>query len=219
MKTLILLLTLFTATVLRAQTSNLVVVEENGSRSTRLNLVFLSEGYTSSEMGKFASDVQAALDFLFTKEPWVRYRSYCNIYSIEIASNQSGTDYVVPSLLYPNSQTRDTYFQTGFVTPGISQLNVLTGAGSSRVYSLLNKHVPEYDIPVVLINDPRYGGSGGPIALTTTDPGSIGILEHELGHSFAKLTDEYDEEYPGYPNTEYPNATAKTVAFGYSVFG
>lgn len=211
MKTLILLLTLFTATVLRAQTSNLVVVEENGSRSTRLNLVFLSEGYTSSEMGKFASDVQAALDFLFTKEPWVRYRSYCNIYSIEIASNQSGTDYVVPSLLYPNSQTRDTYFQTGFVTPGISQLNVLTGAGSSRVYSLLNKHVPEYDIPVVLINDPRYGGSGGPIALTTTDPGSIGILEHELGHSFAKLTDEYDEEYPGYPNTEYPNATAKTV--------
>ncbi|MCX6856978.1 MAG: M64 family metallo-endopeptidase, partial [Verrucomicrobia bacterium] len=210
MKTLILLLTLVTATVLRAQTSTLVTAEENGSRSTRLNLVFLSEGYTSSEMGKFATDVQAAVTFLFTKEPWVRYRSYCNIYSIEIASNQSGTDYVTPSTLYPTPQTRDTYFQTGFITPGISQLNILSGTGSSRVYSLLNKHVPEYDIPIVLINDPRYGGSGGPIALTTTDPGSAGILEHELGHSFAKLTDEYDEEYLGYPPTEFPNATAKT---------
>ncbi len=214
MKTFLLLtlLCLFAAPALKAQTSTLASVEENGTRGTRLNLVFLSEGYTSSEMGKFASDVDDALDFLFTKEPWVRYRSYCNIYRIEIASNQSGTDYVVTAPpLYPTPQTRDTYFQTGFVTPGISQLNILSSTGSSRVFALLNKHVPEYDIPIVLINDPRYGGSGGPIALTTTDPGSIGILEHELGHSFAKLTDEYDEAYAGYPATEYPNATAKTV--------
>lgn len=199
-------------TALHAQTSTRVTVEENGTRGTRLNLVFLSEGYTSVQMGTFASDVNAAVQFLFTREPWVRYRSYCNIYRIEIASNQSGTDYVVTAPpTYPSTQTRDTYFETGFVIPGIPQNNSISSTGSSRVYSLLNKHVPEYDIPVVLINDPRYGGSGGPIALTTTDPGSIGILEHELGHSFAKLTDEYDEEYQGYPNTEYPNATAKTV--------
>lgn len=207
----LLALLLFAAAASQAQTSTLGIVEENGTRGTRLNLVFLSEGYTSAQMGTFANDVEDALDFLFTREPWSRYRSYCNIYRIEIASNQSGTDYVVPSQAYPNPQTRDTYFQTGFVTPGISQLNILTGSGSSRAYALLNKHVPEYDIPIILINDPRYGGSGGPLALTTTDPSSVGILEHELGHSFAKLTDEYDEEYPGYPNTEYPNATAKTV--------
>lgn len=211
MKRLILLLALITASALRAQTSNLVAVEENGSRSTRLNMVFLSEGYRSTEMGTFASDVQEALDFLFTKEPWSRYRSYFNVYRIEIASNESGTDYVVPSPSFPNPQTRDTYFQTGFVTPGISQLNIISSTGSSRAYSLLNKHVPEFDIPVVLINDPRYGGSGGPLALATTNEFSAAILEHELGHSFAKLTDEYDEAYAGYPATEYPNATAKTV--------
>jgi hypothetical protein len=207
MKTILLLslLPLFTIPVLRAQTSTLATVEENGTRGTRLNLVFLSEGYTSGQMGTFASDVDDAVTFLFTREPWSRYRSYCNIYRIEIASNQSGTD---------NGQSggqKDTYFQTGFNTPGITQLNTLAGSGSSRAYALLNKHVPEYDIPIILINDPKYGGSGGPLALTTTDPSSVGILEHELGHSFAKLTDEYDEEYAGYPNTEYPNATAKTV--------
>jgi hypothetical protein len=207
MKTFLLLslLALFAIPALRAQTSTLVTVEDNGTRSTRLNLVFLSEGYTSAQMGTFANDVDAAVDFLFTREPWVRYRSYCNIYRIEVASNQSGTDNGT------GGGSRDTYFQTGFNTPGIPQLNTLAGNGSSRAYGLLNTHVPEYDIPIILINDPKYGGSGGPIALTTTDPSSAGILEHELGHSFAKLTDEYDEEYPGYPNTEYPNATAKTV--------
>lgn len=199
------LLCFFAAPVLQAQTSTLAAVEENGTRGTRLNLVFLSEGYTSAQMGTFADDVDDAVAFLFTREPWSRYRSYCNIYRIQIASNQSGTD---------NGQaggTRDTYFQTGFNTPGIPQLNTLSGSGSSRAFSLLNKHVPEYDIPIILINDPKYGGSGGPLALTTTDPSSVGILEHELGHSFAKLTDEYDEAYAGYPATEYPNATAKTV--------
>jgi len=67
MKTLTLFLVLAAATVLRAQTSTLATVEENGTRGTRLNLVFLSEGYTSAQMGTFANDVDAAVDFLFTR--------------------------------------------------------------------------------------------------------------------------------------------------------
>ena len=83
---------LLSPAVLQAQTSTLVAVEENGSRGSSLNLVFLSEGYTSAQMGTFAANVQTAVNFLFSKEPWNRYRSYCNVYRIEIASNQSGTD-------------------------------------------------------------------------------------------------------------------------------
>ena len=216
MKTLILLLAIVTTTALRAQTSNLVVVEQNGPRSTRVNMVFLPDGYTSGQMGKFATDVQATLTFLLSKEPWNRYRRYLNIYRIEVASNESGTDNThVPT---PNPRTtpivlKDTYFHTGFVTngQGFDRLNTISSTGSSRAYAMLNKHVPEYDIPIVIVNDDTYGGSGGPIAIATTNQFSAQILEHELGHSFAKLTDEYDEELPGYPNTEYPNATAKTL--------
>jgi len=216
MKTLILLLACITATALRAQTSTLVAVEENGSRSTRVNMVFLPDGYTSGQMGKFATDVQTTLTFLLSKEPWNRYRSYLNIYRIEVASNESGTDNThVPTPLPRTTPIvlKDTYFHTGFVTngQGFDRLNTISSAGSSRAYAVLNKHVPEYDIPIVIVNDDTYGGSGGPIAIATTNQFSAEILEHELGHSFAKLTDEYDEELPGYPNTEYPNATAKTV--------
>ena len=203
-KRLLCLLSLWFCQAVQAQTSTLAVIEENGARSMRLNVVFISEGYTSTEMGTFASDVQSAVNFLFTKEPWVRYRSYCNIYRIEIASNQSGTDNGSDGGL------RDTYFQSGFNTPGISQLNTVTSTGSSRAFSLLNKHVPEYDVPIIIVNDSNYGGSGGPVAVATTNSYSAQVLEHELGHSLAKLTDEYDFEYAGYPAVEFPNATAKT---------
>ena len=203
---------LFIAALLLAQVapllaqSTLAVVAEHGTRSQRINMVFLSEGYTSSDMTKYATDVQSVVTYLFGREPWVRYRSYCNVYRIEIASNESGTDNGDD-----HSGLRDTYFSTGFYNPGIPQSIVIGTTGSTRAYALLNKHVPEYDIVVVMVNDSKYGGSGGPLAVVTTDFRSAQILEHELGHSFAKLTDEYDAEYPGYPNIEYPNATAKTV--------
>jgi len=57
---LTLALTLIAGSVL-AQTSNLVTVQDNGSRSKRVNLVYLSEGYASSEMSTYATDVQTAL--------------------------------------------------------------------------------------------------------------------------------------------------------------
>jgi hypothetical protein len=208
--TFCLALLLFSAVASNAQTSTLFTVEANGARGSRVNLVFLSEGYTSVEMGQFAADVQAALDFLFTKEPWVRYRSYCNIYRIQVASNQSGTDSTYEPRTGPKVY-RDTYFHSGFVTDNIDRLNIISFEGETRAYSLLNQHVPEYDIPIVMVNDPSYGGSGGPVAVTTTHADSSGILEHELGHSFGRLTDEYDDATPGYPATEYPNATAQTA--------
>lgn len=190
---------------LLAQQSSFAIVEEKGPRANCVNIVFLSDGYTTGEMATYATDVQNVVDYLFTREPWNRYRSYCNIYRIAIASNQSGTDNGEAGGL------RDTYFQTGFVSPGIDQLLTINSTGSSRVYALLNTWVPEHDIRIVLVNDPKYGGSGGPIAVASTNSSSKEVAEHELGHSFVGLTDEYDYEYPGYPSIEYPNATAKTV--------
>ncbi|MEQ1750236.1 MAG: M64 family metallopeptidase, partial [Prosthecobacter sp.] len=207
MKTILLLslFSVFAISALHAQTSTLVDVEVNGTRSTRLNIVFLPDGYTSGEMGKFATDVQAAVDYLFAQEPWVRYRSYCNAYRIEIASNESGTDNG------SNGGPRDTYFQSGFLTGPISRLNTITSTGQSRAYALMNKHVPEYDIPVVIVNDPNYGGSGGPIAVATTNGSSVGLVEHEIGHSFADLADEYETVTPGYTRLEFANATSQTT--------
>lgn len=192
-----------------AQTSNLRIVEENGSRSQSINIVFLPDGYKADGMEDFAQHVQQVVNHLFEQEPWSRYRSYFNVYQIEIASEETGTDYGYDLNLYLK-QKRNTYFNTGFTTRSSPDLLTIPSTSVGKAYALLNQHVPEYDIPIILVNDSRYGGSGGPIALASADYYSPQILEHELGHSFAKLTDEYDIEYPGYPAIEYPNATTQT---------
>lgn len=203
-----LLLFLMLAVALHAQTSTLFTVQNNGPRSERINIVFLSEGYTTADMPNFATHVSNAMNFLFTKEPWAQYRSYCNVFRIEIASNESGCD---------NGNTsganglRDTYFNAGFNTPSVTQLLTLAGNGSSRAYSLLNTHVPEYDVPVVIVNDTKYGGAGGAVATASINSSSAAVVEHEIGHSFALLTDEYDTEYLIYTPGEMPNTTAQTT--------
>lgn len=191
-----------------AQTSTLFTVEQNGPRAQRINIVFLSEGYTATDMPNFATHVNSAINFLFTKEPWQQYRSYCNVYRIEIASNQSGCDNGNTSGV---NGTRDTYFSSGFNTPTVSQLLTLAGTGNSRAYTLLNTHVPEYDVPVVIVNDTKYGGAGGSISVASINASSAAVVEHEIGHSFALLADEYDTEYLIYTPSEKPNNTAQTT--------
>ncbi len=185
--------------------STLFTVENNGPRSQRINFVFLSEGYTAADMPAFAGHVNAAVNYLFSREPWMQYRSYCNVFRIEIASNQSGTDNGTAGGL------KDTYFSSGFNNSGVPQLLTIEGVGPSRAYTLLNALVPEYDIPVVLVNDAKYGGSGGPIAVASIHSSSTMVVEHEIGHSFAGLADEYDFDYTGYFPSEKPNNTAQTV--------
>lgn len=189
------------------QTSTLFTVEENGPRAQRINLVFLSEGYTTADMPNFATHVNTAVNFLFTKEPWQQYRSYCNVYRIEIASNQSGCDNGNTS---GAGGTRDTYFNAGFNTPSVGQLLTLGSGGATRAYNLLNTHVPEYDVPVVIVNDTKYGGAGGGISVASVNSASAAVVEHEIGHSFASLADEYDTEYLIYTPAERANNTAET---------
>jgi hypothetical protein len=190
-----------------AAAAELFAPAEHGSRGRRINLVFLSEGYTAAEMPKFAADVAAAAGFLFTKEPWRQYRPYCNVYRIEAASNQSGCD---------NGDTggpgvaRDTYFNTGFPNAQIPQFMGSDATGLNRAYILLNALLPEYHIPILLVNDAKYGGAGGGMTLVSTHPAGSAVVEHELGHSFALLEDEYDADYPAYTPMEAPNITAKT---------
>ena len=61
---------------------------------------------------------------------------------------------------------------------------------------------PNVDELVMLVNDPRYGGSGGSVAVASASAPEIAL--HELGHSFAGLADEYvDNDIPALVSSEY----------------
>jgi hypothetical protein len=81
--------------------------------------------------------------------------------------------------------------------------------GQGKVDALLTALMPDYDLVMMVVNDPTYGGSGGQIFITSLNTDSAEIVRHESGHTFGGLTDEYADAYPVTPE-EKPNATAQT---------
>ncbi len=182
----------------------------NGDNDMHINIVFLSEGFILSEMDHFNQAVQEVIYDLFNTFPYDVYQSYFNVYSIEVPSNESGTDHPGTADDEPpglSTFSNDTYFNSTFDIAGIHRL--LAVSNTSAVYSVLQDNLPEWDIVFIIVNHDWYGGSGGSFATFSLNVLSSEIGIHELGHSFAELADEY--ESGGLSGHEAPNATAETV--------
>lgn len=182
------------------QGQELGILIQNGPQDRRLNIVLLSEGYTATELDAFRVTAQQIVENLFGEEPFLSYRQYFNAYTISIASNESGAD--IPS----ENVEVDTAFDATFGSSGISRLLTVRG---SKVSNVLLDHFPNWDIVLVVVNTDRYGGSGGGYAVTSTNTNAFEIAEHELGHSFGYLADEYETTSSLNP-IESPNVTAET---------
>ncbi len=74
--------------------ATLTQVLNNGLSSNRINVVFLPDGYTASELPKFLStDVYLMMNSFFNNLPFNEYKTYYNVYAISVASNESGSDH------------------------------------------------------------------------------------------------------------------------------
>lgn len=179
----------------RAQ-GELVVIQETGPRDKRVNMVLIGDGYTAAEKSKFLDHARLFSKGVVEDPPLTGYGKYYNVYAIFVASNQSGAD--IPT----RGISRDTYFGANYD----ASLGRLLVIDFQKGFSVIDKLVPERDIPVAIVNSDQYGGSGGPIAVANyTSPE---IIAHEVQHSFTNLGDEYD--YPGVDAWEAPNTTQKT---------
>jgi len=191
----------------------LTAIFTNGPTSNRINLVILSEGYQTNQLGQFLMDATNAANNLLSVPPYQEYRSYFNAYAISVASQDSGADHYTPTTNLVN-----TYFNSAYDNYG--RPDVLTippndhdssyAHGQGKVDTLLQSLMPEYDLPMLLVNDTNYGGSGGATLISSLHSSAPNIVRHESGHTFAALGDEYDNPYPGYPETEEPNTTTQT---------
>jgi hypothetical protein len=195
--------------------SFMTTILTNGPVSNRLNIVMLSEGYTTNDLARFAVDATNAINGLLSHAPLQEYRSYCNAFAISVPSNQSGSD-------HPSSAVfRDTYFNSTYdptsdyiitIPPNFADSNYSHGQG--KVNTLLQTFVPRYHLPILLVNDPVPGGSDGfdqtAISYSSTNDSTFEILTHETGHVLGNLGDEYTNAYPGFPDTEEPNTTQET---------
>lgn len=167
-----------------------------GSPANRLDLLIVAEGYTAAQQSQFVQQATDLANAFLSISPYADFRQLINVSWLFVPSNQSGAD--KPDCAETPGQpvvAVDTAFDATFCTSGIRRL--LT-ANESKVFAAAAA-VPDWDKIMVLVNDTEYGGSGGSISVVSTNSLSSGIAQHEFGHSFSLLADEYTTAYPGYP--------------------
>ena len=173
--------------MLRGQTvTNLI---DHGDPANRIDLVVVSEGYTASELDKFAADANTFASNFFASEVYGEYASYFNVRTVAVASNQSGASH--PELNPP--VVRDTAFGATYNCQGVVRLICVN---NNKVNAVVNALLPanRRDYVFVLVNDPAYGGSGGAILVASTHSAAPEIALHESGHTVGLLADEYPDQ-------------------------
>ena len=178
-----------------------------GNPDKSVDLVFIAEGYTADEIGKFRDDVKNLADALFAEEPFRDYREKINIWAVEAVSQESGTD-VPGEKIYMN-----TALNSSFYTFDTDRYLTTQDIKAVNDYAAVVPH----DNIIVLINSNRYGGGGVYNYYSGTTSGhalSDKVFVHEFGHGFAGLADEYysssvayDEFYPLNVEPWEPNIT------------
>lgn len=189
-------------------------IRNSGPRENRINIIILSEGYTNAELtAKFPADAQTAMNGFLASEPYKEYASYINVFTIAIASAQSGSDH--PS----RNEFKDTYFNSTYDSFGQNRLITIPpndrdpahANGLGKVDALLAQFAPDFDQVLMIVNDTEYGGSGGPVSIASVNQAATEILIHEIGHTFADLADEYEIDAPQITPVEKPNVTQQTT--------
>ncbi len=194
------------AAVVRAEPYETIV--SNGDAGNRIDMVVVGDGYTADELGKYRTDVAQLIERMFRQDPYREYQTYFNVHRIDVTSAQSGAD-------HPDRNPQ-VYVNTAFdATYNCAGTRRLICVNQTRVREVARNTLAanQYDMIVVLVNDPEYGGSGGSVAVGSTHPQVVELVLHELGHSFGFLADEYD--YGGgrhcSPPSE-PSAVNSTIA-------
>jgi MYXO-CTERM domain-containing protein len=182
-------------------------LRESGAPADRFNIAVLGDGYRSEDQAKLKTDAQGIIDYLFGVTPLQQYAQFFNVKLVHVVSTDNGADNGSYGV------TRDTALGAFFNCDGIDRLLCID---DGLVLTAAAKDVPEYNFAIVIVNDPKYGGSGGPVCASSSNEQSFEVLAHEIGHSLAHLADEYSYEGNQAPCSQQQdcveaNVTLRTV--------
>ena len=183
-----------------------------GPAANRVDFLIMGDGYTAAQSAQFNTDATNIASQFFSISPYSEYKNYFNIRTLFTASSQSGADHPpynsscgysdpnccgdstrLPDLL--EGQMVNTAFDGRFCANWIQRLLVVD---DSKVLAAAAA-VPDWDTILIIVNDATYGGSGGTTAVVSLNSWAAQTAQHEFGHSFVNLADEYESAYPGYP--------------------
>ena len=199
-----------------------VVQLQQASRGNGIPLVLMGDAYTDRliEDGKYASDINRAVEAFFSIEPFTSFRDFFNIYMVEVVSQNE---------VYEDDALRalSTQYQAGKSVKGDD------GTVMSYALNAIDQSMINASLVIVLMNIEAYGGTtylnaafsegtyglGRAISyvpLCTGEDEFTAVLQHEAGgHGFGKLEDEYGYEALGEIPTEKITQIRQMQSNGY----
>ncbi len=165
--------------------AGVTTIIDNGPTDNRIDIVFVGDGYTVSDLDDYEDHVQNALDGFFGIEPLESYLPLFNVHRVDVLSNESGVDND------PQGTYRDTAMDMTFWCNNIERLLCVN---VSSAWSYAN-NAPDVDSILAVANSSKYGGAGYSSSEIGTFSGnngnSVDVAIHEFGHSMGNLADEY----------------------------
>lgn len=159
-------------------------IVSSGNPATKVDLLFLGDGYTADEMDKWHADATRLAEALLAEEPFRSRRDDFNVWAIDVPSEASGV----------------TNPRAGFWNRTRLGLQYNSMDSDRYMLSMRNREIRDiaaaapYDAMILVANSRKYGG-GGIFNLYSTAAADSAVADylivHEFGHAFAGLGDEY----------------------------
>lgn len=163
-------------------------IVNNGSAAVRWNVAIMGDGYQEGQLNQYHSDVERIVDAILATAPFDALRPAINVFRVDVASTDSGAK--DPPACGGTGASPRTYFDATFCGDG--QIQRLLVVNDQTALEVASAQVPQFHVPIVVVNSPIYGGSGGQVAVLSLAQGVTEIALHELGHSAFGLADEYE---------------------------
>jgi IgA Peptidase M64/Peptidase M64 N-terminus len=157
------------ATAAGRSTARIATLLENGPPSQKVDVLLISDGYSSGQAAKFRADAARLVKALFAREPFKSRRADFNVRTLHVPDSPVAVEFNIfglerYALTYNNRALRNI-------------------AASSA-----------YDVVEILLNDRKYGGGGiynDQSTVAAANDSAEYVFIHELAHNLAGLGDEY----------------------------
>ncbi|KAF8583338.1 hypothetical protein K439DRAFT_1653512 [Ramaria rubella] len=161
----------------------------SGPSENRVDLTFFSDGYTVHEKARFLADAKSLALDMSQNQTFATVQPLMNFWAAFSPSQESGIGVA--------GTPKDTVF--GLYRDGTELRAVYCSkrdVAQKACLSLNKRQFTQCDYPILLGNDPLYGGLGGEFTISTaSDLNGALVLRHELGHSIIGVGEEYDGGY------------------------